>query len=78
MKLVITENLVQRTGGAFKLSTLLQKRLRELVKGAPRLTQTGEDVGDFEASLKEVNQGLVVLESQAEEPEENTKDKKKK
>jgi len=74
---VITEELVKKTGGAFKLSSLLQKRLRELVKGAPRLVQTGEDVGDFEASLKEIESGLVVLEPRKEASEEDESAEKK-
>jgi len=62
LKFVITEKLVRSKGGAFKLSTLLQKRLRELVMGAPTLMQFKEGRGDFETSLEEVEQGLVNLE----------------
>ena len=34
------DRLASKFGGRFKLTVLLQKRVRELVKGAPRLVET--------------------------------------
>jgi len=34
--------LAEKTGGVFKLTVLLQKRVQELVRGAPKLVSTAE------------------------------------
>ena len=72
MKFIITEDLVRGAGGAFSLSSLLQKRLRELVRGAPRLIQD-KGAGDFEVALREAEEGLIKPvhpEPKAKEKEE--------
>ena len=70
MKFTITEDLVRRSGGAFSLSSLLQKRLRELVRGAPRLLQD-KNAGDFEVALREAEQELIKpVYGQSDEQEE--------
>ncbi len=38
-KIRILDELEQKIGGRFKLTALLQKRIRELVAGAPRLLE---------------------------------------
>ena len=35
--------LAERSGGLFRLAVLLQKRVQELVNGAPKLVKTDED-----------------------------------
>jgi len=60
VKFTVTEQLRRRTGGVFKLSSLIQKRLRELVRGAPRLVQD-KDAGDFETALREAEEELIKL-----------------
>jgi len=66
MKFVITEKLVRETGGAFHLSSLLQKRLRELVRGAPRLIQE-KGLDDFELGVREVEKGYIKSRPESRE-----------
>jgi len=58
--------LSTRVGGLFKLTVLLQKRIRELVNGAPKLVDTpSEDY--IRVALMEVEQDKISLESLTEE-----------
>ena len=58
--------LADQVGGVFKLTVLLQKRVQELIRGAPRLIeQSTDDV--LEIALKEVMQGKITLEQLSEE-----------
>jgi len=53
-------DLSAKVGGLFKLTVLLQKRIRELVNGAPKLVDTPEE--DFiEIALMEVEQDKIIL-----------------
>jgi DNA-directed RNA polymerase subunit K/omega len=53
--------LADKTGGIFKLTVLLQKRVQELIRGAPRLVEI--DTYDVLAiALKEVQEGKISLE----------------
>lgn len=58
--------LADKTGGVFKLTVLLQKRVQELVNGAPKLVETFEsDV--LKIALQEVMEGKIELEMLTEE-----------
>ena len=53
--------LAEKTGGVFKLTVLLQKRVQELIRGAPKLVDCPHaDV--LTVALKEVQEGKVSLE----------------
>lgn len=52
--------LSQKTGGVFKLTVLLQKRVQELIRGAPKLVET-EDYDVLSIALKEVEEGKITL-----------------
>jgi len=54
--------LTHSCGGVFKFTVLLQKRVQELVRGAPKLTETSE-TNPIEIALKEIEEGLVELET---------------
>ncbi len=57
--------LADRVGGVFKLTVLLQKRVQELVRGAPKLVDNPSD--DFAAiALQELEEGKIVLEKLSE------------
>ena len=75
MKFTVTEKLVRKTGGAFKLSTLIQKRLRELVRGAPSLIK-GKESGYFETALEEAEEDCIKLKLN-EKIDDSTKGDKK-
>jgi DNA-directed RNA polymerase subunit K/omega len=52
--------LSRRAGGVFRFTVLLQKRVRELVKGAPKLVQTGE-TDLIKIALLEIEQGKIEM-----------------
>lgn len=54
------ERLTQKVGGRFRLTSLLQKRLRELVKGSPPLIDLPSN-NFFEIALREIEEGRVEL-----------------
>ena len=58
--------LAEKTGGVFKLTVLLQKRVQELIRGAPKLVDC--PYGDvLSVALKEVQEGKVSLENLTDE-----------
>jgi DNA-directed RNA polymerase subunit K/omega len=58
--------LSTKVGGLFKLTVLLQKRIRELVNGAPKLVDTPlEDY--IQIALMEVEQDKISLEDLTDE-----------
>ncbi|MBN1436040.1 MAG: DNA-directed RNA polymerase subunit omega [Sedimentisphaerales bacterium] len=61
-----SDELIRRTGGAFRLTALLQRRLQELVDGARPLVETkGKTM--IEIVVEEVAQGKVVIDYEASE-----------
>ncbi len=58
----------RKVGGIFRLTALLQKRVRELVKGARPLVET-DKVNPIDVALEEVIAGLITLEPDLETPE---------
>ncbi len=59
-KIRIIDELEAKVGGRFKLTTLLQKRIRELVAGAPRLVDVRSD-NPIDIAIEEVRAGKVEL-----------------
>ena len=54
------ERLTQKVGGRFRLTSLLQKRLGELVKGSPPLVDLASN-NYFEIALREIEDGRIEL-----------------
>lgn len=54
------ERLVEVAGGKFKLTALIQKRLRDLILNSPRLGET-DTHALFETVLDEIESGNVGL-----------------
>jgi len=52
--------LANKAGGLFRLTVLLQKRVRELVGGAPRLVETDE-TNPINIAMLEVEEGAIEL-----------------
>ncbi len=74
------DQLAQKFGGRYKLTVLIQKRLKEIVKGAQKLVDT-EDRNLINLVLEEIRQGKVNFEEYAAEDalkEEGKKSPKKK
>lgn len=59
-KIRILDELEQKVGGRFKLTALLQKRVRELVAGAPRLIETRSD-DPVDVAMEEIRADKIEL-----------------
>lgn len=62
------DQLAEKFGGRFKFTVLIQKRVRELVKGAARLVETDKK-NLIDVALEEIRQGKVIWEGMAAEEE---------
>lgn len=59
------ESLAAQVGGKFKLASLLQKRMAELMFGAPPLIENPtKDL--FETALRELSEGKITLADASE------------
>ena len=72
------DHLAEKFGGRFKLTVLIQKRLKELVKGAAKLVDL-EDRNLINIVLEEIRQGKVSYEDYGagDDGKEEKKAKKK-
>ena len=64
----LPQQLVRQVGGSFKLTALLQKRVRELVRGQKPLFETRER-NYIKVAAEEMRRGLIQLVPDDEEPE---------
>lgn len=56
-----SDQIVEKVGGRFKLTALVQHRVRELMEGArPLVERAGRS--DLEVAIEEVNQGKIKIE----------------
>ena len=57
------EQLTQKVGGRFRLTTLLQKRMAELVRGSPPMLDVDPEIAEnlFEVALREIEAGRIEL-----------------
>ena len=62
----LPQQLVRQVGGSFKLTALLQKRVRELVRGQKPLFETRER-NYIRIAVEELNRGLIQLVPEEEE-----------
>ncbi|MCA9323130.1 MAG: DNA-directed RNA polymerase subunit omega [Planctomycetes bacterium] len=63
------ENLFERCGGVFKATVLIQKRIKELNRGAKRLVE-GEYRNPIDIAIAEIEQGKIELVDDNEENRE--------
>jgi len=62
------EEIVDRIGGRFKLTALIQHRVRELMDGArPLVERNGRN--DLEVAIAEIEEGKIALEFRDEDAE---------
>jgi DNA-directed RNA polymerase subunit omega len=71
------DQLAEKFGGRYKLTVLIQKRLKELVKGGQKLVEV-EDRNLINIVLEEIRQGKVTFEGFSLEDEDGKKASKKK
>ncbi|HEY3226853.1 MAG TPA: DNA-directed RNA polymerase subunit omega [Planctomycetota bacterium] len=67
--------LAEKFGGRFKLTVLIQKRVKELVKGAARLVET-DHKNLIDVALEEIRQGKLQWEGMLDEETERKPRKK--
>ena len=68
MEDTLPQQLVRQVGGSFQLTALLQKRVRELVRGQKPLFETRER-NYIKIASEELRRGLIQLVPDEEEPE---------
>ena len=59
-KIRVIDELEQKVGGRFMLTALLQKRVRELVAGAPRLVDIRSE-NPIDVAIEEIRAGKIDL-----------------
>lgn len=62
------EELWHKCGGAFRLTSLVQKRMRQLMRGAPPLIDEEMD-SLIEVAFREIQQGKITLQNENMEEE---------
>lgn len=62
-----SEEIVERVGGRFKLCTLIQRRVVQLMEGARPLVERGGR-SDLEIAIQEIVEGKITLELPADAP----------
>ena len=62
--------LVNKVGGRFKLTALIQKRLAELINGSRPLIEDTEGKTSMEIVIQEIKEDKIVIDSQTGETEE--------
>lgn len=70
------DTMAEKFGGRYKLTVLIQKRLRELTKGAQKLVDV-DSRNLIEVVLEEIKQGKIAIEGYLEEGEKKGKKEKK-
>lgn len=60
-----SDEIVNKVGGRFKLTALLQKRMSELMDGARPLVERQDGWTDLEVAIQEVLQDKITIDYEA-------------
>ncbi|MHC4287530.1 MAG: DNA-directed RNA polymerase subunit omega [Planctomycetota bacterium] len=60
-------DIVNKVGGRFKLSALIQKRMIELMEGGRPLIEDTEGMSQMEIVVQEIKQDKIVLDATGDE-----------
>lgn len=60
-----SDEIVNKVGGRFKLTALIQKRLLELMDGARPLVERTDDMTDMEVVIQEILQDKIAIDYEA-------------
>jgi len=60
-----SDEIVNKVGGRFKLTALLQKRILELMEGARPLVDRKDGMTDLEVAIQEVLQDKIAIDYEA-------------
>lgn len=66
--------ILNKVGGRFKLSALIQKRMVELVEGGRPLIEDTEGMTPMEIVVQEIKQGKIVLDEVGDEKKKSPVD----
>ena len=67
-------DLINKVGGRFKLTALIQKRLDELVQGARPLIEDAEGLTMLEIAIQEILQDKITVETKGSNIKDEEKD----
>jgi len=59
------EDLIKQVGGKFKLTALIQRRMKELVHGARPLIEREPGMTDVEVVVREIREGKIAIDYDA-------------
>jgi DNA-directed RNA polymerase subunit omega len=57
-----SDEIVNKVGGRFKLTALIQKRMVELMEGARPLIERTDDMTDLEVVVQEILQDKIAID----------------
>jgi len=57
-----SEELIKKVGGKFKLTALIQRRIKELVHGARPLVEPEPGETDLEVVVREIREGKIAID----------------
>jgi DNA-directed RNA polymerase subunit omega len=60
-----SDEIVNKVGGRFKLTALIQKRMIELMDGARPLVERKDNMTDLEVVLQEILQDKIAIDYEA-------------
>jgi DNA-directed RNA polymerase subunit omega len=60
-----SDEIVNKIGGRFKLTALIQKRLLEIMDGARPLVERTDDMTDMEVVIQEILQDKITIDYEA-------------
>jgi len=60
-----SEEIVNKVGGRFKLTALIQKRMLELMDGARPLVERQHNMTDLEVVIQEILQDKITVDFEA-------------
>ena len=60
-------DIVNKVGGRFKLSALIQKRMIELMEGGRPLIEDTEGMSQIEIVVQEIKQDKIILDATGDE-----------
>ena len=60
-----SDEIVNKVGGRFKLTALLQKRVLELIDGARPLVERKDGMTDLEVVVQEILQDKIAIDYEA-------------
>jgi len=57
-----SEELMKKVGGKFKLTALIQRRIKEIVHGARPLVEREDGMTDLEVVVREIREGKISID----------------